>query len=98
MADPMLMFEIEPDLNLVFDFDRLSFEEKKVFIEKVFDIKRRIIDMQFSGTIADHFFMSMLEKVYREKLNDIINALSGKMTFNEFKDLFGSFVKIRWMS
>ena len=94
----MLMFEIEPDLNLLFDFDRLSFEEKKVFIEKVFDIKRRIIDMQFSGTIADHFFMSMLEKVYREKLNDIINALSGKMTFNEFKDLFGSFVKIRWMS
>ena len=54
MANPMLMFEIEPDLNLVFDFDRLSFEEKKVFIE-VFDIKRRIIDMQFSGTIADHF-------------------------------------------
>ena len=42
--------------------------------------------------------MSMLEKVYREKLNDIINALSGKMTFNEFKDFFGSFVKIRWMS
>ena len=69
-----------------------------MFIEKVFDIKRSIIDIQFSGTIVDHFFMSMLEKVYREKLNDIINALSGKMTFNEFKDFFGSFVKIRWMS
>ena len=69
-----------------------------MFIEKVFDIKRSIIDMQFSGSIVDHFFMSMLEKVYREKLNDIINALSGKMTFNEFKDFFGSFVKIRWMS
>ena len=68
-----------------------------MFIEKVFDIKRSIIDIQFSGTIVDHFFMSMLEKVYREKLNDIINALSGKMTFNEFKDFFGSFVKIRWM-
>ena len=68
-----------------------------MFIEKVFDIKRSIIDMQFSGLIVDHFFMSMLEKVYREKLNDI-NALSGKMTFNEFKDFFGSFVKIRWMS
>ena len=67
-----------------------------MFIEKVFDIKRSIIDMQFSGLIVDHFFMSMLEKVYREKLNDI-NALSGKMTFNEFKDFFGSFVKIRWM-
>ena len=85
-------------MNLVFDFDRLSIEEKKMFIEKVFDIKRSIIDIQFSGTIVDHFFMSMLEKVYREKLNDIINALSGKMTFNEFKDFFGSFVKIRWMS
>ena len=84
-------------MNLVFDFDRLSFEEKKVFIEKMFDIKRSIIDMQFSSTIVDHFLMSMLEKVYREKLNDIINALSGKMTFNEFKDFFGSFVKIRWM-
>ena len=85
-------------MNLVFDFDRLSFEEKKVFIEKMFDIKRSIIDMQFSSTIVDHFLMSMLEKVYREKLNDIINALSGKMTFNEFKYFFGSFVKIRWMS
>ena len=85
-------------MNLVFDFDRLSIEEKKVFIEKVFDIKCSIIDMQFSGTIVDHFFMSMLEKVYREKLNDIINTLSGKMTFNEFKDFFDSFVKIRWMS
>ena len=85
-------------MNLVFDFDRLSFEEKKMFIEKMFDIKRSIIDIQFSGTIVDHFLMSMLEKVYREKLNDIINALSGKMTFNEFKDFFGSFVKIRWMS
>ena len=63
----------------------------------MFDIKRSIIDMQFSSTIVDHFLMSMLEKVYREKLNDIINALSGKMTFNEFKDFFGSFVKIRWM-
>ena len=84
-------------MNLVFDFDRLSFEEKKVFIEKMFNIKRSIIDMQFSSTIVDHFLMSMLEKVYREKLNDIINALSGKMTFNEFKDFFGSFVKIRWM-
>ena len=84
-------------MNLVFDFDRLSFEEKKVFIEKMFDIKRSIIDMQFSSTIVDHFLMSMLEKVYREKLNDIINALSGKRTFNEFKDFFGSFVKIRWM-
>ena len=69
-----------------------------MFIEKVFDIKCSIIDIQFSGTIVDHFFMSMLEKVYREKLNDIINALSGKMTFNEFKDFFGSFVKIRWKS
>ena len=85
-------------MNLVFDFDRLSIEEKKMFIEKVFDIKRSIIDIQFSGTIVDNFFMSMLEKVYREKLNDIINALSGKRTFNEFKDFFGSFVKIRWMS
>ena len=42
-------------MNLVFDFDRLSFEEKKMFIEKVFDIKRSIIDIQFSGTIVDHF-------------------------------------------
>ena len=91
MAHSMLMFEAEPDSDLVFDFDSLSFVEKKVFIERVFKMKRTIIDMQFSGTIVDHFFMSMLEKVSRENLNDIINALSGRMTFKQFMDFFGDF-------
>ena len=98
MAHPMLMFEAEPDSDLVFDFDSLSFEEKKVFIERVFKMKLTIIDMQFSGTTVYHFFMSMLENFYRENLNDIINALSGRMTFKQFMDFFGDFLKIRWMS
>ena len=89
----MLMFEAEPDSDLVFDLDSLSFEEKKVFIERVFKMKLTIIDMQFSGTTV-----YQRKNFYRENLNDIINALSGRMTFKQFMDFFGDFLKIRWMS
>ena len=96
MTDLMLMFEREPDSSLLFDFDTMSREKKKAFIEKVFDVKRTIIDVKFNGSIASHFFMGMLEKIYREKLDDLINGLNGKMTFNKFNSYFGSFIKIEW--
>ena len=49
------MFEREPDSSLLFDFDTMSREKKKAFIEKVFDVKRTIIDVKFNGSIASHF-------------------------------------------
>ena len=37
MADPMkLIAEKEPDLDLLYDFDSMSLERKKVFIEHIF--------------------------------------------------------------
>ena len=94
MADPMLIFAAEePDPNSVFDFDTMTLDKKKVFIEKVFAGERILIDMLFSGSFADHFFTYVFEKVYREKRTDMINGLNGKMTFNEFKSYYASFFK-----
>ena len=91
MTDPMRIFEEgQIDPNSVYDFGTMPFEKKKVFIEKIFAGERILVDTLFSGPMAD-FFMSKFEKAYREDLNDIINGLNGKMTFNEFKSYFASF-------
>lgn len=92
MTDPMRMLDGQPaDLaNSIYDFDAMSIEKKKVFIEKSFAGERTIIDIMFSGTFADHFFNSVFEKIYREKRDDMIKGLKGKLTFDEFKSYFAS--------
>ena len=40
------------------------------------------------------FFLDMFEKVQRERQDDIINGLKGKMNFHEFKRYFASFIFI----
>ena len=84
-----LITEKEPDLDLIYDFDSMPTERKKVFIENIFSGKSLVVDMLFNGPIAD-FFMNMFERVHREK-RDIINGLKGKMTFDELKKYFASF-------
>ena len=76
----------------------MSIEKKKVFIEKNFARERTIIDIMFSGTFAGHFFNSVFEKVYREKRDNMIKGLKGKLTFDEFKSYFASFSVYKWMS
>ena len=94
MADPMkLIAEKEPDLDLLYDFDSMSSERKKVFIEHIFLGERIFLNTLFSGMIE--FFLDMFEKVQREKQDDIINGLKRKMNFHEFKTYFASFFYFR---
>ena len=91
MADPMkLIAEKEPDLDLLYDFDSMSLEQKKVFIEHIFFGERIFLNTMFSGVMAD-FFLDMFDRVQRDKQDDIINGLKGKMNFHEFKTYFASF-------
>ena len=91
MADPMnLIAEKEPDLDLLYDFDSMSLEQKKVFIEHIFLGERIFLNTMFSGVMAD-FFLDMFDRVQRDKQDDIINGLKGKMNFHEFKTYFASF-------
>ena len=80
------MFEPETDVNLVYDFGKITLREKKTLTELVFARQRN-----YTSFLLKEYFLSEYEKVYREKLNDIIFGLKGKMTFYEFRDLFVSF-------
>ena len=92
MADPMnLIAEKEPDLDLLYDFDSMSLEQKKVFIEHIFLGERIFLNTMFSGVMAD-FFLDMFDRVQRDKQDDIINGLKGKMNFHEFKTYFACFL------
>ena len=85
-----LIAEKEPDLDLLYDFDSMSLEQKKVFIEHIFLGERIFLNTLFSGVMAD-FFLDMFDRVQRDKQDDIINGLKGKMNFHEFKTYFASF-------
>ena len=84
----------EPDLDLLYDFDSMSSERKKVFIEHIFLGERIFLNTLFSGIMIE-FFLDMFEKVQREKQDDIINGLKRKMNFHEFKTYFASFFYFR---
>ena len=85
-----LIAEKEPYLDLLYDFDSMSLEQKKVFIEHIFLGERIFLNTMFSGVMAD-FFLDMFDRVQRDKQDDIINGLKGKMNFHEFKTYFASF-------
>ena len=87
----MKMFEPETDVSLVCDFDKITLREKKTLMGLAFARQRHLLDNHYASFILKEYFLSEYEKVYREKLNDIIFVLKGKMTFYEFRDLFVSF-------
>ena len=91
LPDFMKMFEPETDVNLVYDFDKITLREKKTLMELVFARQRHLLDNHYASFLLKEYFLSEYEQVYREKLNDIIFGLKGKMTFYEFRDLFVSF-------
>ena len=56
MTDPMkLIAEKEPNLDLLYDFDSMSLEQKKVFIEHIFLGERIFLNTLFSGIMVDFF-------------------------------------------
>ena len=85
------MFEPETDVNLVYDFDKITLREKKTLMEPVLARQRHLLNNHYASFLLKEYFLSEYEKVYREKLNDIIFGLKRKMTFYEFRDLFVSF-------
>ena len=87
----MKMFEPKTDVNLVYNFDKIILREEKTLKELVFARQRHLLDNHYASFLLKEYFLSKYEKVYREKLNDIIFGLKGKMTFYEFRDLFVSF-------
>ena len=62
MADPMkLIAEKEPDLDLLYNFDSMSLEQKKVFIEHIFLGERIFLNTMLSGVMADFFWIFSTE-------------------------------------
>ena len=60
MANPMkLIADKEPDLDLLYDFDSMPLERKKVFIEHIFLGERIFLNTLFSGIMVDFFFFDV---------------------------------------
>lgn len=89
--DPMKMFEPETDVNLVYDFDKVSLQKKKMLVELGFFRQHNLLENHYTSCILKDYFLSQFEKVYRERRQDIIYGLKGEMTFYDFRDLFVSF-------
>ena len=87
MANPMTLFHDDDQFHpsIIHDFDLLaSYDQKKNFIEKVFE-EERILCHCFIGVESERGrFVCFLHKVYREKLEFMIQGLKGKMAFREF--------------
>ena len=54
-----LIAEKEPDLDLLYDFDSMPLERKKVFIEHIFLGERIFLNTLFSGIMVDFFFFDV---------------------------------------
>ena len=91
LPDFMKMFEPETDVNLVYDFGKITLREKKTLMELVFARQHHLLDNHFASFLLKEYFLSQYEKVYSEKLNNIIFGLKGKMIFYELNNLFVSF-------
>ena len=95
MADPMTLFDHDDDQfhpNNLYDFDLLqSYDQKKNFIEKVFEEERILCHCFIGNEFERSHFVCFLHEVYRNKLQFMIQGLKGKMTFREFNTYFCSF-------
>ena len=79
----MMMINFILALFTILIFWRLTIRKKK-FIEKVFE-EERILCHCFIGDESERGrFACFLHKVYREKLEFMIQGLKGKMAFREF--------------
>ena len=49
LPDFMKMFEPETDVNLVYDFDKITLREKKTLMELVFARQRHLLDNHYAS-------------------------------------------------
>ena len=66
LPDFMKMFEPEPDVNLVYDFDKITLREKKTLMELVFARQRHLLHNHYASFLLKEYFLSEYENVYRE--------------------------------
>ena len=89
--DPMKMFDDwTTSTNDIYDFGLLTSEQKKIFIKKMFDGERLYVEIMFNGPLGE-FFYNLFEDIYRNKGEDMVNKLKGKMTSAQFCSYFASF-------
>ena len=84
------MFEDDSDWHLLYDFDKVTLQKKKEFIELVFSRQQHLVENLFSGS-RQHCELTRLEKVFREQRHNIIFGLKGKYSFIQFSSYFASF-------
>ena len=63
-----LIAEKEPNLDLLYDFDSMSLEQKKVFIEHIFLGERIFLNTLFSGIMVDFFWICLKKFKERNKM------------------------------
>ena len=91
MSDDLLrMFDVDADPSAIYDFEEINFQKKKQFIEGVFEIQRSHIERAIDGYVLE-LFLSMLEKMYREKRQKIVSDSNGRFNSHSFRLYFASF-------
>ena len=74
------------------DFLKMSEKEKVIFLDEIFERQRQINELNRDGFIK-LFFLYKLEKVYKNKKDEILKQLSGQKSNNEIMDIIVSFFK-----
>ena len=74
------------------DFLKMSEEEKVIFLDEIFERQRQINELNRDGFI-NLFFLYKLEKVYKNKKDEILKQLSGQKSYSEIMDIIVSFFK-----
>ena len=74
------------------NFLKMSEEEKVIFLDEIFERQRQINELNGDGFIK-LFFLYKLEKVYKNKKDEILKQLSGQKSNNEIMDIIVSFFK-----
>ena len=86
------MFEKNADITKMYDFSLLSYQRKADFIEMVF-LRQRNIGLCMTNLADRSEFLNMLQTTCKEKREEIICRLDGKLNFNSFSSYFCSFFR-----
>ena len=74
------------------DFLKMSEKEKVIFLDEIFERQRQINELNRDGFIK-LFFLYKLEKVYKNKKDEILKQLSGQKSYSEIMDIIVNFFK-----
>ena len=78
------------NLNEVVDFSKKTFEETKAMVDQMLS-KQIAIGNQMRDCIIKEVFISKVEQVRTDNIEQIVSRLTGKMTFAEIVQVILSF-------